>query len=192
MSKFGSTSHTTSLKNGVTHDTNVSERTTHEQLGTKRRFRPLFKRELLYVEALASGKTRKEALIAAGYKPTNLGYASAAMQKNEAVQAALEEIQSKARTSVAYTVTVAMEEAQEVIEFAKQNKNAMAYFKAVEHRAKLSGLLVDRIAVETVDLTGALEAARLRAVTARVIGQPTLTILPVLPSLPTHVAQEEA
>jgi hypothetical protein len=184
----GQSSYATSLKHGVTDD-RLNEQAKQESLGTKRRFRPLFKRELLYVEALAAGKSRREALIAAGYKATNLGYAANSMAKNEAVQAALEEIQSKARTSVAYTVTVAMEEAQEVIEFAKQHRNAMAYFKAVEHRAKLSGLLVDRIAVETVDLTGALAEAAKRAVTARVINQPSLTILPVLPPVAT---QEEA
>lgn len=45
-----------------------------------------------------------------------------------------------------------------MIDFAKANKNAMAYFKAVEHRAKLSGLLIGRVEVGTVDLKGALEA----------------------------------
>lgn len=38
----------------------------------------------------------------------------------------------------------------------------MAYFKAVEHRAKLSGLLVERVQVSSVDITAALEAAQAR------------------------------
>jgi len=40
----------------------------------------------------------------------------------------------------------------------------MAYFKAVEHRAKLSGLLVERIHIEKVDLTEALRQADLRII----------------------------
>ena len=61
-----------------------------------------------------------------------------------------------------YDLTVAMKEAEEVIAFAKQHKHPTAYFFAVRHRAHLSGLLVDRIEVATVDLTGALARAEQR------------------------------
>ena len=43
-------------------------------------------------------------------------------------------------------------------------KMLMAYCKATELRAKLSGLLIDRIEVVPVDLKGALEQARHRVV----------------------------
>ena len=45
---------------------------------------------------------------------------------------------------VANDLAAAMQ-AQEVIDFAKKHKNSMAYFKAVQHRADLSGLLIDRV-----------------------------------------------
>ena len=61
-----------------------------------------------------------------------------------------------------YDLAVAMKEAEEVIEFAKAHKHPTAYFFAVRHRAHLSGLLVDRIEVATVDLTGALARAEKR------------------------------
>jgi hypothetical protein len=59
-----------------------------------------------------------------------------------------------------------MQEAQEVIEFAKSTKNAMAYMKAVSLRAELSGLLVQQLHIkqEVIDLRGALEEARVRVI----------------------------
>jgi hypothetical protein len=87
------------------------------------------------------------------------------MKKNPAVIKALEAIRAEGRTLAAYDFARAMQEAQEVIDFAKLNKNAMAYFKAVEHRAKLNGLLIDKVEVVTVDLKGALTEARSRVLT---------------------------
>jgi hypothetical protein len=64
----------------------------------------------------------------------------------------------------AYGLAEAMKEAEAVCDFAIKHKNAMAYCKATELRAKLSGLLIDRIEVVPVDLKGALEQARHRVV----------------------------
>jgi hypothetical protein len=49
-----------------------------------------------------------------------------------------------------YTASAAMQEANDAIEFAKATKNANAYVKAVELRAKMSGLLVDRVDVRSL------------------------------------------
>jgi hypothetical protein len=57
-----------------------------------------------------------------------------------------------------YGLVEAMQEADDVIAFAKAKGNAMAYCKEVELRAKLSGFLIDRVEIATVDLAGALEA----------------------------------
>lgn len=61
-----------------------------------------------------------------------------------------------------YDLATAMAEAEAVCAFAKQHKNAMAYCKGTELRAKLSGLLIDRIEVVPVDLLGALQRAEAR------------------------------
>jgi hypothetical protein len=64
------------------------------------------------------------------------------------------------RKLAVYDLAKAMQEAAEVIEFAKQHKPPTAYFFPVRHRAHLSGLLVDKIQLEaTVDLSGALARA---------------------------------
>jgi hypothetical protein len=55
-----------------------------------------------------------------------------------------------------------MEEAEDVIQLAKISKNPMAYCKAVELRAKLSGLLQDVLRIEHVDVRGAISEAKSR------------------------------
>ena len=84
------------------------------------------------------------------------------MKKNPAVASAIESIQAEGRKAAVYDLAVAMKEANEVIEFAKKHKHPTAYFFAVRHRAHLSGLLVDRFEIATVDLTGALSRAEQR------------------------------
>jgi len=74
----------------------------------------------------------------------------------------IEKIRAQGRTLAAYDLAVAMQEALDVIEFAKQHKNAMAYFKGVELRSRLSGLLIDKVEVVTVDLVAALQLAEQR------------------------------
>lgn len=48
-----------------------------------------------------------------------------------------------------YNLKIAMKEAEEAIEFARQTKNANAYVKAVELRSKLNGLLIERVEQRT-------------------------------------------
>jgi hypothetical protein len=58
-----------------------------------------------------------------------------------------------------YGLVEAMKEAEDAAAFAKANKNSMALMKACELRAKLSGLLIERVEVVEVDLTAALARA---------------------------------
>ncbi len=51
----------------------------------------------------------------------------------------------EATNEAKFTYEMAMAEAEEAMRFAKEMENAGAFVKAVEHRAKLSGLLVDKI-----------------------------------------------
>lgn len=61
-----------------------------------------------------------------------------------------------------YDLETAMAEANAVCDFAILHKSPMAYCKGTELRAKLSGLLIDRVEIATVDLTGALARAEAR------------------------------
>jgi hypothetical protein len=84
------------------------------------------------------------------------------MKKNPAAVKYLEEIQAQGRTIAAYDVAAAMAQAQRGIDLAERHKNPMAFIKGCELRAKLSGLLVDRVEISTMDLVGSIEQARHR------------------------------
>ena len=55
-----------------------------------------------------------------------------------------------------------MSEAKDTMQFARETENANAYCKAVELRAKLSGLLIDRVEVVSIDLSGSIARAEQR------------------------------
>ena len=114
-----------------------------------------------FAEILASGVTHGDARKQAGISS---GAAHRALQ-NAAVQQYLSVIRSESRAIAAYDLATAMQEALDVIAFAKKHENAMAYCKAVELRAKLSGLLIDRVEVFSMDLKGAIEKAEHRVLT---------------------------
>ena len=61
-----------------------------------------------------------------------------------------------------YDLATAMKEAGDAAIFARKNGNSMANVKAAELRAKLSGLLIDRVLEVSVDLTGAIARAEQR------------------------------
>lgn len=61
----------------------------------------------------------------------------------EVVKAAHQEIAKKG----VHNLEIAMQEAKDAMDFAKETANANAFIKAVEHRAKLNGLLVEKIDV---------------------------------------------
>ena len=63
-----------------------------------------------------------------------------------------------------YTANKAMAECEEAMAFAKANKNAMAFCKVIELRARLSGLLQDVLRVECVNIKGAIDEARNRTI----------------------------
>ena len=108
----------------------------------------------------------------AGYSDSYCKVLRSRLLKKPDVRQMIDEIRKQGRAAAAYDLSRAMQEALEVIEFAKGTKNAMAYFKAVEHRAKLSGLLVDQLHVkaEVIDLAGALEAATRRVLDIKPCG----------------------
>lgn len=136
--------------------------------------KPLTERQEKYVRALASGMPSQEAALQAGFTRSYARVAATRLLAVPAVRTAIDEIKAEARKMAVYDLARAMAEAKEAIEFAKANKNAMAYAKLVEHRARLSGLLIERIHIETVDVRGALEEARARI---RIIN-PTMPELP--------------
>ena len=119
-------------------------------------------RQRRIIQRVARGEEWRTAAKAEGCTDSYSRVIRTRMKKNPAVAKALEEIRQKGCAMAVYDLTVAMKEAVEVIEFAKAHKHPTAYFFAVRHRAHLSGLLIDRVEIATVDLTGALAMAEQR------------------------------
>jgi len=115
----------------------------------------------LYADFRAQGLTQGEAALRAGYANKTSAYKA---DKNPAVREHISAIQRLAQVKTAYTVEMSMQEAFDTMEFAREKGNPMAYCKAVELRAKLSGLLIERVEVFTADLRSALLAASKRVV----------------------------
>jgi hypothetical protein len=84
------------------------------------------------------------------------------LAKKPTVAKAIDAVQHEARTVAVFGLVQAMEEADSAAAFARLHKNPMALVKATELRAKLSGLLIDRVEVACVDIKGALLEARTR------------------------------
>jgi len=122
----------------------------------------LTNKQRLYVENISRGLSSREAALAAGYSPSFSCVAAHRLGKKSEVSKAIESIQAEGRKVAVYDLATAMKEAEDVCAFAKLHKNAMAYCKGTELRAKLSGLLIERVEIATVDLTAALERAERR------------------------------
>ncbi len=75
-----------------------------------------------------------------------------AMLKRPQVKAAIQAAQVESAKETAYTLTQSMEEAKEAMAFARETGNANALVKAIEHRAKLNGLLVENFNVRQTGL----------------------------------------
>jgi hypothetical protein len=124
---------------------------------------PLDERQRRFVQFVAKGIPLKDAARQAGYSEA-YSRKTRHLMKHPGIARELSIIQKEARIALSYDVQTAMLECAAVIAFAKSKGNAMAYCKTVELRAKLSGLLIDRVEVFSADLKGALEAARNRVV----------------------------
>lgn len=114
----------------------------------------------------ARGEDFRPATQAEGCSASYAAVIRTRMMKNPEATKFLESIRSDARREAVYGVVEAMAQAQKGIDLAERHKNPMAFIKGCELRAKLSGLLIDRVEVATVDLKGSLEQARTRVIDA--------------------------
>ena len=87
------------------------------------------------------------AAIAAGYNPRHARQEGHRLLKNPFVQEEINRLREEITESGKYNYEKAMSEALEAMKFAKATSNANAYVRAVEHRAKLSGLMIEKVDV---------------------------------------------
>jgi hypothetical protein len=116
------------------------------------------------IQRVVRGEDWVPAARAEGCSPSYARVIHTRMMKHPVVVRELEAIRSDARREAVYGVVEAMAQAQKGIDLAERHKNPMAFIKGCELRAKLSGLLIERVEVSTVDLKGSLEAARTRVI----------------------------
>jgi hypothetical protein len=128
--------------------------------------RRLTGKQIRFIELFASGIEQKVAAEQAGLKNRSSQYRT--LTNPLAVQY-LSTIRAESRAIAAYDIASAMQEAKEARDFAIEHENPMAVVKATELRAKLSGLLIDRVEIATVDLTGALQRAEQRFTAANAL-----------------------
>lgn len=110
----------------------------------------------------------------------NRGIATRLLDKPH-IQKEIDRLTLNLQRKTRYTLDKAMADAIEAAAFAKSTKNAAAFVKAIEHKAKLNGLLIDRhdvrsMAMFSINVTGIQR------------GGP---VVPHLPALPPPSQSEE-
>lgn len=139
-------------------------------------------RQAAFVQAYAAGnKTATQAAIEAGYSATSARAQVYDLLRNPGVKAELDGIRERITQQTVYDAAAAFGEAGEAIDLARASGNAHAMVKAVELRARLHGLLTEKVQVEsiTVDIAAALREARSRVCAdgeVRPVRDPTRTI----------------
>ncbi|MCW5799214.1 MAG: hypothetical protein LZF60_250004 [Nitrospira sp.] len=124
--------------------------------------RLLTPKQAKFVEIYLTGAPASVAAKQAGYGPKQSARGSELL-KIPAVAAIVQGVQAEVREKAVYNLSTAMQETTDAIAFAKLHKNSMAYAKLIELRAKLAGLLVERVAVEVqANVKVALDEARAR------------------------------
>lgn len=104
--------------------------------------KPLTEKQQKFAQEFAKHGIINRAAKAAGY---NQKITSKDLNKSKAMTAILEESRAKLVASTGYGAAQAMDEAQRAIEFAITTNNANAYVKAVELRARISGLMIEKV-----------------------------------------------
>lgn len=108
-------------------------------------------KQALFVKEYVKHGNGKRAAIDAGYTATNaIQTASELLRNNPVIKQAIEEAKNSLREGAKYNYEKAMAEADACIEFARQTENANAMVKAMELKAKLTGLLVEKLDVRQV------------------------------------------
>lgn len=100
--------------------------------------------QLIFIEKYLEHGNGTLAAEQAGYTKSNASGQAYALLQIPKIKEAIKNGQKASQARMSYGLDQAMQEAQECIDFAKQTDNANAYAKAVELRAKLNGLIIDK------------------------------------------------
>ena len=98
-------------------------------------------RQMKFTASIAGGASPREAAIEAGYSAKAARTQGYKLLKDLKVQAYLAELRQSIQKSAPYGVEQAMAELDECMKFSVSTKNATAYARCVELKAKLHGLM---------------------------------------------------
>jgi hypothetical protein len=102
-------------------------------------------RHELFAQELAKGKSASEAYTVAGYRPCRQN--AARLMSNDDIRTRLAELQATAAKSTAITVESICRQLDEANAVAKQRGQASAMVSASALRAKLAGLMIEKVEV---------------------------------------------
>src|SRR5262249_7299 len=109
-------------------------------------------RERLFCQKYIVCGSPTKAAIETGYSPKQASHTGPKLLRRPVVQAYLAELRKQTTAKLSddakYGVERAMAELGEAIEFAKQTENATAYVRALELRARLHGLIIDKAEIK--------------------------------------------
>jgi phage terminase small subunit len=109
----------------------------------------------LFAQEIAKGKSATEAYVLAGYRPSRKN--ASRLRANEDVNARVRELQAASAQSHAITIESICRELDEANAVAKEKGQAAAMVSASALRAKLAGLMVEKVEVSTNDTFDGLE-----------------------------------
>ncbi|HET6807280.1 MAG TPA: terminase small subunit [Frateuria sp.] len=127
--------------------------------------RKLSPRQQRFIAEIQKGVPGVQAAIAAGYSVRSAKHAAyQLLHENKLVRAELERVRQQLVALTEYNGERCMAECDDGIAFARRTDNANAFARLVELKARLTGLLREKvdITVERIDVTDALAAARAR------------------------------
>lgn len=114
--------------------------------------RQLSEKQQKFIEAFLRTGSTKQAAIAGGYAGAEGKHGSQIgnqVKRAKAVRDAIEAAQKRVVAKGVYSLEQAMKEADDAILFSRATENANAYVKAVELKAKLNGLLIEKHEINT-------------------------------------------
>jgi hypothetical protein len=98
-------------------------------------------RQMAFTASVAGGASPRDAAIEAGYSAKAARTQGYKLLKDPKVQAYLSELRKSIQEAAPYGVDQAMAELDECMKFSVSTKNATAYARCVELKAKLHGLM---------------------------------------------------
>ena len=131
--------------------------------------KPLTSRQNLYVTNVLAGLSESQAARKAGYGKAYSYKAAQTIGNIPAVKEAIEKGQANLRERAMYDQDEFIKELDKGLQFGYLRNNPMSIAKFLELKAKLYGLLIERVETVSIDITAALaEAKRRTAITATV------------------------